>query len=84
MMDDKFKEVDKEKVVEFLNLVATHGKFELTTKQVIEYFKLLSHMQQVILPKINANIFEVVKVVEPKKEEPPAEEPKKPRSRKKE
>jgi len=60
----KFTEEDKEKVVEFLNLVAKHAKFKLETSELIKYFKALAHMQQTILPKINANILEVVKVVE--------------------
>jgi len=65
----KFTKEDKEKVTEFLNLVAKHAKFELDTNQVISYFKALAHMQSSILPKIDANILEVVRVVEPEPEE---------------
>jgi len=67
----KFKDEDKEKVIEFLNLIAKKAKFEMNTQEVIAYFKLLSHIQSVILPKIDSNILEVVKVheTEEKKEE---------------
>lgn len=70
MVDNKFTEEDKEKVIEFLNNIAKHAKFELNTQELINYFKLLSHMQTVILPKLNANILEVKRVVEAKEEEP--------------
>lgn len=64
-----FTEEDQKKVAEYLNSVAKNAKFNLSTTELIEYFKLLSYMQQQILPKINANILEVKKVVEAKKEE---------------
>ena len=63
----KFTEEDKKRVIEFLNAVAKYAKFEVSTDELISYFKSLAHMQQVILPKIEANILEVVKVVEPEK-----------------
>ena len=69
-MENKFNEDDKSKVVEFLNTVAKCAKFELNTQELINYFKLLSHMQTVILPKLNANILEVKRVVEMKEEKP--------------
>lgn len=68
-MDKKFTEDDKKKVVAFLNMVAKNAKFEMNTQEIIEYFKLLSHMQQQILPKIDSNIFEIKKVIETKSEE---------------
>ncbi len=61
---NKFSEEDKEKVTEFLNLVATHARFDLDTNELINYFKALAYMQQKILPKIDAHILEVKKVVE--------------------
>jgi len=61
---NKFSEEDKEKVTEFLNLVATHARFNLDTNELINYFKALAYMQQKILPKIDAHILEVKKVVE--------------------
>jgi hypothetical protein len=64
-MEMKFSKEDKEKVVEFLNLIAKNAKFEMNTSEIIKYFKLLSHMQSSILPKIDSNILEVVRVVEP-------------------
>jgi hypothetical protein len=68
-MEMKFTEEDKKKVINFLNMVAKSAKFEFDTQQVIEYFKLLSHMQQTILPKIEDNILEIKRVVEGNKEE---------------
>jgi hypothetical protein len=71
MSNLRFSEEDKQKVVEFLNLVATHGSFNMKTDEIIKYFRALSHMQQVILPKINANIFEIKQVHEAPQEEKP-------------
>jgi len=64
MTDAQFNEEDKQKFVEFLNLVAKNAKFTLDTAEVIQYFKSLSYMQQKLLPKIEANIFEVKRIVE--------------------
>jgi len=72
-MDNKsFSESDKDQVIDFLNLIAEKAEFKLSTKEVIKYYKLLAHMQQTILPKINSHIMEIKKVIkpEPKKEEP--------------
>lgn len=63
-MSNKFNESDKQKIVEFLNMVATHATFQFKTSELIAYFKLLAHMQQVVLPKVDANILEIVRVVE--------------------
>ena len=63
-----FDEEDKKKVVEFLNLVGKHAKFNLDTVELIQYFKVLSHMQQKIIPKIDANILEVKRVIEAKEQ----------------
>lgn len=65
-----FTEEDRERVVEYLNLVANHAKFTFETKEVIEYFKLLSHMQRVILPKIEAHVFELKEIQKAQKEKP--------------
>lgn len=65
-MNNYFTEEDKQKVVEFLNIVAKHARFNFDTQEVIQYFKLLSNMQQKILPKIEANILEVRRVIESK------------------
>jgi len=83
MDNKKFNEEDKEKVVEFLNLVAKHAKFEMKTDEIIKYFKALAHMQQTILPKINANILEIKKVVEVEPQEEPKKQTKKKVTRKK-
>lgn len=64
-LQSKFNDDDKKKFVEFLNYIAKSAIFNnLNTQSIIDYFKLLSHMQQVILPKIDANILEIKKVVE--------------------
>jgi len=68
MIEGKFKKVDKEKFIEFLNFIAKHAKFEINTQEVINYFKLLSHMQTEILTKIDSNILEIEKVVEANKD----------------
>lgn len=68
-MDEmKFNKEDKQKVIDFLNMTAKNAEFKFNTTEIIEYFKLLSHMQSKILPKIEANILEVVRVVEAEKE----------------
>lgn len=69
MIENKFNEDDKKKLVDFLNIIAKKAKFEMDTSEVIKYYGLLSFMQQELLPKIDANIMEVVKVVEPEKKE---------------
>ena len=70
MTDAHFNEVDKQKFIEFLNIVAKNASFTMKTDEIVSYFKLLAHMQQSILPKIEANILEIIKVVEPNKEAP--------------
>jgi len=68
-MKHNFTEDDKKKVIDFLNAIATKASFnEMNVQDVISFFKLLSHMQTVILPKIDANILEVLRVVEAKEE----------------
>ena len=68
MDKNTFKEQDKEKVILFLNHLAKHASFTHTLPQAIEFYKLLSYMQQVLVPKISDNILEVVTVHTPKKE----------------
>jgi hypothetical protein len=63
MLEMKFTEEDKQKFIEFLNTVAKSAEFKMKTEEIINYFKLLSYMQQKILPKIEANILEVKKVI---------------------
>lgn len=67
-MENKFNDKDKEKIVDFLNFVAQKAEFKMTTQEVIKYFGLLSFMQKELLPKIDANIMEITKVIEPKPE----------------
>ncbi len=63
-MKDKFTEEDKKRVVQFLNLIAEKARLDLNTQEVILYYGLLSYMQKDLIPKIDSNILEVVKVVE--------------------
>jgi hypothetical protein len=68
MLDNKFTDEDKTKVVDFLNFIAIKAEFNnWKTEDSVKHFKLLAHMQQVILPKIEANIFEVKEVSKLKK-----------------
>lgn len=64
-----FTEDDKKKIIDFLNFIAKKAKWETNTQEVIEYFKLLSYMQQTLLSKVDANILEVIKVVEIEKQD---------------
>jgi hypothetical protein len=61
-MQNSFTEDDKKKFIDFLNAVANHAEFKLNTQELCEYFKLLAHMQQVMLPKIHEHILEVIEV----------------------
>ena len=63
-MANKFSEEDKKRLIEFINMIAMKGEFKLNTQEVIKYFKLLSFVQQELIPKIDANIMEIIKVVE--------------------
>lgn len=78
MNEMKFTEEDKAKFVEFLNMNAKHAKFEFDTIQMVNYYKLLQYMQGKILPKMDANILEVKRVIEPQQEQAEVQpEPKK-------
>lgn len=63
-----FTEEDKKKLIDFMNMTATHAKLNLDTQQLIVYFKLLSFMQQTLIPKVDAHILEVKRVIQPKSE----------------
>ena len=65
-MDKKhFGQEDYDKVVDFLNLIANKAEFKMNTSDVIKYFKLVSYMQQSILPKIKDHFFELEEIVNP-------------------
>lgn len=68
MGEMNFTEDDKQKVIEFMNMIAKNAKFKFKTEDVINYFKLIAHMQQKILPKIEANILEVKRIIEAKEQ----------------
>lgn len=69
MNSNNFNEEDKKKIIDFLNFIAKNGKFEVNTQEIIEYFKLLSYMQGTLLPKIESNILEIVKVTQAQQED---------------
>jgi hypothetical protein len=76
---ERFKEEDKEKVVEFLNFVAKNAKFsDLAIPDVIKFYGLLSFCQQTLLKKINSHIVDSIKI-----HTPPEPEPKKSRAKSK-
>ena len=68
-MKNKFNESDKDKIIDFLNIVADKAEFTLKTRDAIKYYHLLSYMQNELLPKVEDNILEVTRVIESKKEE---------------
>lgn len=60
-----FSEKDSEKVVEFLNFIATNAKFDgMDVKKVIQFTKMLNWMQTDLLPRIEAHRFEILSVKE--------------------
>jgi len=63
---NSFTEEDKESVIQFLNFIANKAEFKMNTKEVIEYFKLLTYMQKTLLSKIDDNIFEIKKIIKKK------------------
>lgn len=64
-MEGKFSDKDSEKLVEFLNFVANHAEFNrLNINKILSFTKLLNWAQTELLPKIEANKFEVLSVRE--------------------
>jgi hypothetical protein len=69
-LKNAFTDDDKKKVIELLNFLAERAIFNgWKTEDTVRHFKLLAHMQQVILPKIEAHIFEMGEVVQAAKPE---------------
>lgn len=62
MIEGKFNEEDRDNFVKFLNFVHLKSEFKMSSKEALEYAKLLNKMQTSILPKIEKNIFEIVEV----------------------
>jgi hypothetical protein len=60
--DKGFKEDDIKKVVDFLNAINKYASFNMNQQELIEYFKLLSHMQHTILPKMRDMLLEFKKL----------------------
>lgn len=69
-MENKFNDKDKEKVIDFLNFVAQKAEFKMNTQEAIKFYGLLSFMQKELIPKIDENILEIKRVIEPVKQEP--------------
>lgn len=67
-MENKFNQSDKEKLVDFLNMVANKAQFDMNTSDIIKYYHLLAYIQKELLPKVEENILEVTKVIESKED----------------
>jgi hypothetical protein len=66
-----FNQNDKEKVIEFLNLIALKADFNnMSVKDNIKLFGLLSFMQKTLIDKIDNNLLEVTKYVPPAEPKP--------------
>lgn len=64
-----FNEKDTEKLVSLLNFIATNAEFNrLKVQDILAFTKLLNWCQVELLPKIEANIFEVKEIKQQKKE----------------
>lgn len=87
MNKHNFSEEDKEKLIDFLNFIAKHmtlgRKEDFGIEESLKFTRLLSFMQQVLLPKVNENILEVKRIVETQPEAEPEKEAPKKRGRKK-
>ena len=68
MGKNNFSEEDKTKLYEFLNMVAKHAKFDMNTTELLKYARLLNFMQTVMIPKVEANILEIKRVIESKEQ----------------
>lgn len=62
MIDGKFTEEDKDKLVKYLNLVHQKATLNLSPQDILNYAVLLGHVQKHILPKIEKNILEILEV----------------------
>lgn len=63
-----FSDKDVEKLVSLLNFIATNAVFNnLKVKDVIAFQRMLNWAQTDLLPKVEANIFEIQEVKHPKK-----------------
>lgn len=66
MGKNKFKESDSQKLIQFMNLVAEKASLNgMSVQEVITFYGLLSFVQKDLLPKIQDNILEVSRVIEP-------------------
>ena len=62
-MEGKFTSKDTEKLVEFLNFVATNAEFtRLDVKKVLRFSHLLAWAQADLLHKVESHKFEVVAI----------------------
>lgn len=68
-MENKFNDKDIENFVKLLNFVSDKGKFEVNVSEVISFYKLLAWAQTDLKKKLEANVFEITRVVEAPKPE---------------
>jgi len=69
-MEGNFNASDKEKLIEFLNMLGTKAKLnDLSIGESIKFYGLLSYIQKELLPKIESNILEVIQVTEEESKE---------------
>jgi len=67
-VENGFNKDDKKRIIEFLNLMAEKANFDgLKVADIIKIHNALAYMQTNLLPKIDANILEVIQVIEPEK-----------------
>lgn len=59
-------EQDIANAAKLLNFVATKAEFKLNTAEVISYYHLLNWAQTQLIPKLEANVFEIKQVKAPK------------------
>ena len=58
-MNKTFTEQDIKNLTGFVNLIAKEAKFTLSVQGVVDFHNLLSWVQRDLLPKMEANIFEI-------------------------
>ena len=63
-MEGKFNKEDKENFIHFVNFVYKHAEFnKLSAKDTVTFAKLINYMETKVLPKIDANMLEIIDVI---------------------
>jgi len=65
-MTNSINTEDLKKLVDYINMTASKAEFKMNTNEIIKYFQLLTFVQKTLIPKLEANIVEVSRVVTPK------------------